>query len=128
MTHSWYLPCDFHYFIIAVGLCMLINKQKKVGLSTLMVFTVVSMTIPFAITIIYKRPGLMHFYPEFLTGPKVYIDFLLTYSKSHTRATPYFVGMFAGYLYFKLKGTNRHVCKVSIILLIRIRRTITKTH
>lgn len=55
----------------------------------------------------------MHFYPEFVTGPKVYIDFLLTYSKSHTRATPYFIGMFAGYIYYKLKGSTLHICWVS---------------
>ncbi|CAH1982992.1 unnamed protein product [Acanthoscelides obtectus] len=110
MTHSWYLPCDFHYFIIAVAVCLIINKERKVGLGTLLILTIVSMVIPFALTIIYQRPGLMHFYPEFLTGPKTYIDFKLTYSKSHTRATPYFVGMFAGYIYYKLKGTNAHVC------------------
>lgn len=113
MVHSWYLPCDFHYFIIAIFLCIWIKKEKKSGLVALTIFTIISLAIPFAITVIYKRPALMHFYPEFLSGPKVYIDFLLTYSKSHTRATPYFVGMFIGYLYYKLKGSTLHICRVS---------------
>ncbi|XP_074042229.1 nose resistant to fluoxetine protein 6 isoform X3 [Leptinotarsa decemlineata] len=118
MTHSWYLPCDFHYFIIAIFLCILIKKEKKMGLGILILFMVISMAIPFAITIIYQRPGLMYFYPEFLTGPKVYIDFLLTYSKSHTRATPYFVGMIAGYVYYKLKNTNEHICRMKTFVIV----------
>ncbi|CAG9830113.1 unnamed protein product [Diabrotica balteata] len=75
-----------------------------------------NIVIPFAITLLYQRPGLMQFYPEFLTGPKTYLDFKLTYSKSHTRATPYFVGMFAGYIYYQLKGSNKHVCRISLAL------------
>ncbi|KAG5894540.1 hypothetical protein JTB14_026828 [Gonioctena quinquepunctata] len=118
MTHSWYLPCDFHYFIIAIFLCLLIKKAKNIGLGSLLFFTILSMAIPFTITIIYQRPGLMHFYPEFLTGPKVYIDFLLTYSKSHTRATPYFVGMFAGYVYYRLRGSNLHVCRIKTFMIV----------
>ncbi|CAH1163713.1 unnamed protein product [Phaedon cochleariae] len=118
MTHSWYLPCDFHYFIIATVICFLIKKQKRIGLSLLLFFTIASMVVPFAITIVYQRPGLMHFYPEFLTGPKVYVDFLLTYSKSHTRATPYFVGMYAGYTYYKLKGCNKHICRTKSFIVV----------
>ncbi|KAJ8979723.1 hypothetical protein NQ317_015547 [Molorchus minor] len=109
MTHAWYLPCDFHYFIFATFLCILIKKERKVGLGTLVVFTIISMAVPFALTIVYQRPALMHFYPDFLTGPKTHPDFQLTYSKTHTRATPYCVGMFAGYVYYKLKGSDKHV-------------------
>ncbi|XP_044263796.1 nose resistant to fluoxetine protein 6-like [Tribolium madens] len=112
MAHSWYLPCDFHYFIIAIFVCLLIKKDKKFGLGTLLLLVVVSTLIPFAITLVYQRPALLHFYPEFLTGPKSHYDFLLTYIKSHTRATPYFIGMFAGYVYYKLQGKNTHVCRI----------------
>lgn len=117
MTHSWYLPCDFHYFIIAIFLVIAIKKHERMGLGVLTFLTILSLAIPFAITMIYQRPGLMHFYPEFLTGPKVYIDFKLTYNKSHTRATPYFVGMFAGYVYYQLKGANKHVSRVSNVFI-----------
>lgn len=43
MTHAWYLPCDFHYFIIAIGVCILIKKDKKIGLSALLTTTIISM-------------------------------------------------------------------------------------
>lgn len=118
MTHSWYLPCDFHYFIIGLFLCILIKKERKAGLGALLAITLVSMAIPFVLTVVYQRPALLHFYPEFLTGPKVHPDFLLTYCKSHTRATPYFIGMFAGYLYYKLQGKEIHICKVRINILL----------
>ncbi|XP_019870876.2 nose resistant to fluoxetine protein 6 [Aethina tumida] len=117
MTHSWYLPCDFHYFIIGLFLCILIKKERKAGLGALLAITLVSMAIPFVLTVVYQRPALLHFYPEFLTGPKVHPDFLLTYCKSHTRATPYFIGMFAGYLYYKLQGKEIHICKLKSGLL-----------
>jgi hypothetical protein len=116
MVHSWYLPCDFHYFIIAIGVCLLLQKKNKVGLYVLLLLTMISIVIPFALTIIYERPALLHFYPEFLTGPKIHPDFLLTYIKSHTRATPYFIGMFAGYIYYKLKGKESHMSRVRIHL------------
>lgn len=116
MAHSWYLPCDFHYFIIATFVCLLIKKDKKLGLGSLVVITVVAMVVPFVITIVYERPALLHFYPEFLTGPKIHPDFKLTYTKTHTRATPYCIGMFAGYIYYKLKGSNKHVCRVRVVL------------
>ena len=93
---------------------MLLNKDKKLGFAALLLLTVISAAIPFAITIIYQRPALLHFYPEFLTGPKVHPDFQLTYIKSHTRATSYCIGIFMGYVYYKLQGQDVHVSKVLI--------------
>ncbi|CAH0550691.1 unnamed protein product [Brassicogethes aeneus] len=124
MTHSWYLPCDFHYFIIGIFICILIKKERKSGLGVLTIFTVASMAIPFILTIVYQRPALLHFYPEFLTGPKVHPDFLLTYCKSHTRATPYFIGMFAGYLYYRLQGKEVHICRLKSIVLLLVSLTL----
>ncbi|XP_076267312.1 nose resistant to fluoxetine protein 6-like isoform X3 [Rhynchophorus ferrugineus] len=118
MTHAWYLPCDFHYFIIAIGICILIKKEKKIGLSALFSVIIISMVIPFILTVAYSRPAMLLFYPDFLTGPKTHPDFLLTYSKSHTRATPYFMGMVAGYIYYKLKGKNNHVCRFKTTLIV----------
>ncbi|KAH1014684.1 hypothetical protein HUJ05_012526 [Dendroctonus ponderosae] len=118
MTHAWYLPCDFHYFIIAVGICILIKKEKKIGLSALLSATIVSMAIPFILTVVYRRPSMLMFYTDFLTAPKSHADFLLTYSKSHARATPYFIGMFGGYLYYRMKGKNYHVCRIKSALIV----------
>lgn len=113
MPHSWYLPCDFHYFVIGIFVCLLIRKNKKIGLGMVGLLFVVSVAIPFVITIAYLRPALLHFYPEFLLSPKTHPDFVLTYTKSHTRASSYFIGMAAGYIYYRLKDKEFGLSKVS---------------
>ncbi|KAJ8925875.1 hypothetical protein NQ315_009727 [Exocentrus adspersus] len=107
MVHSWYLPCDFHYFILAVFLCIAMQRYKKAGLVLLSATTLLSILIPFVIGLVYMRPAVLFFYPEFLRGPKVHPDFILTYSKSHARAAPYFIGMIAGYLFYRMKGSEK---------------------
>ncbi|KAJ8954786.1 hypothetical protein NQ318_014897 [Aromia moschata] len=112
MVHSWYLPCDFHYFIIAVLLCIIIHREKKIGLVLLAVTTFVSILIPFVIAVVYTRPAVLHFYPNFLRQPKTHADFVLTYSKSHARASPYFIGMIAGYLFYRMRGSEKILKRV----------------
>ncbi|XP_050500943.1 nose resistant to fluoxetine protein 6-like [Diabrotica virgifera virgifera] len=107
MVHSWYLPCDFHYFMIAVILCIVIYKNKKVGLILLSFVTMAAIITPFAIVWYYQKSAVLFFYPDFLRQPKQQEDFLLTYSKSHTRASPYFIGMIAGYLYYRMRGSEK---------------------
>ncbi|KAJ8979722.1 hypothetical protein NQ317_015546 [Molorchus minor] len=111
MVHSWYLPCDFHYFIIAIILCIVISREKRIGLVFLGVMTFLSVLVPFVISMIYMRPAVLHFYPNFLRAPKFHPDFQLTYSKSHTRASPYFIGMIAGYLFYRMRGSEKHLKK-----------------
>lgn len=115
MVHSWYLPCDFHYFILAVGLVLLVKRQRKFGLSIFFFLAIVSILVPFSLKFIYKRPAFFLFFPEKILNVKVETDFVLTYTKSHARATPYLIGMFAGYLYYKLKGTEYKISRVSIM-------------
>lgn len=113
MVHSWYLPCDFHYFIIAVFLCLAMQKHKRTGIILLGAVTFLSVLVPFIIGLIYMRPAVLFFYPDFLRAPKLHPDFLLNYSKSHTRASPYFVGMIAGYIFYRMKGSEKCLKRVS---------------
>lgn len=115
MVHSWYLPSDFHYFIIGIFVVLLIRKNKKLGLSLLTFLFVLSLIIPFVITVVYLRPALLYFYPKFLLAPKTHVDFGLTYIKSHTRAAPYFIGMYAGYFYYRVKDYDDfHLNRVTL--------------
>ncbi|CAG9830112.1 unnamed protein product [Diabrotica balteata] len=113
MVHSWYLPCDFHYFMVAVILCIVIYKNKKMGLILLSFVTMAAIITPFAIVWYYQKSAVLFFYPDFLRQPKQQEDFLLTYSKSHTRASPYFIGMIAGYLYYRMRGSEKCLKKIS---------------
>lgn len=67
----------------------------------------------FAVVAIYKRDPTLLFYLDFLTAAKKHPEFRATYTKSHTRATPYLIGLFAGYLYFKDLPTNKRFTWVS---------------
>ncbi|KAF2891101.1 hypothetical protein ILUMI_14284 [Ignelater luminosus] len=113
MIHSWYLPCDFHFFILGIIVAMLLNKHKRIGFSLLVFLFILSVIIPFALTVVYLRPALLQFYPDALRAPKSHPDFRLTYTKSHTRAVPYIVGMFAGYIYYRLKNTTKNLSRIS---------------
>lgn len=113
MTHSWYLPCDFHYFIMGVFVILVLNKHKRVGLAILTFLFVLSIVIPFVLTVIYLRPALLQFYPPALKEPKTHPDFRLTYTKTHTRAVSYIIGMFAGYIYYRLKDTPKNLSRFS---------------
>lgn len=107
MLQTWYLPCDFHYFVVGLFICFLISKKKLLGLGVLVATTIISVVLPFAITIVYERPALMHWYPELLVNIKGHHEFRELYSKSHLRGAPYFIGMMAGYMYYKLKKTEK---------------------
>lgn len=113
MPHSWYLNCDFHYFIIGLFVCILISRWKKIGFSVLFVLFLLSMACNFAVVAIYRRDPTLLFYLDFLTAAKKHPEFRATYTKSHTRATPYIIGLFAGYFYFKNLGTNKRFAWVS---------------
>ncbi|KAJ8925873.1 hypothetical protein NQ315_009725, partial [Exocentrus adspersus] len=111
LPHTWYLPCDFHYFVVAVGLVLLIRKAKKCGLGIVLALIIVSILIHFVLIFVYKSSAFLRFYPSFLQNPKADRDYQLIYIKTHARATPYFIGVFAGYVYYKFKGCDRVLSK-----------------
>lgn len=112
MVQSWYLPCDFHYFILAVCICIMIKKNKKYGLTMLGITTLLTVLIPFVVTVVNKGDPVLLFYLDFLKFPKKHDEFMLTYTKSHTRAAPYFIGMIIGYVYYRLRKSDKRLKKV----------------
>lgn len=126
MVHSWYLACDFHYFIIGIFLILLIRRNRRLGVIIFSLLFVTSIAIPFLLTLLLKRPALVRFYPLTLVAPKVDVDFQLTYIKSHTRATAYLIGMWLGLVYYgkkemegyRMSKIRSHLMTVFSILLI----------
>ncbi|XP_060529431.1 nose resistant to fluoxetine protein 6-like isoform X2 [Cylas formicarius] len=116
MVHTWYLPCDFHYFILALPLCLAIHKNKKVGLILLGVCTFLSVLVPFIIIFLHSRPAVLFFYLDFIRSPKTHTDFLFTYIKSHVRAAPYCIGMIAGYLFYRMRQQKSNLSLISSYL------------
>lgn len=87
---------------------MIIVKNKKLGLCVLLAVTVASIVSTFIVTMQNSSIGLMQLYTKLITDVRSNVDFRLKYTKSHTRATPYFVGMLAGYLYYKMGDTKQY--------------------
>lgn len=120
MVQSWYLPCDFHYFILAVFICILIKKNKMYGLIMLGVTTFSTIMAPFIVTAVNDGDPVIYFYPDFLRRPKQHPEFLLSYTKSHTRASPYFIGMIIGYVYYRMRNSDNRLKRVSFFPVIQI--------
>ncbi|CAG9862561.1 unnamed protein product [Phyllotreta striolata] len=113
---SWYLSCDFHFFLLAIILVYVLHKNNWIGFAGLGVGTLLMMAITFYLTYAYRRPAMLRFYKDFLANPMPFIDFQLIYIKSYTRGAPYFVGICAGYLYHKLKDTDFNLSKKRFLI------------
>ena len=64
MPHSWFIPCDLHFFILAIPLVMILVKFKKIGVSLMFALILGTAIIPGIITYEYKLEPLVVFYQE----------------------------------------------------------------
>lgn len=87
--------------------------NKKYGLVFLGVTTLLTILVPFAVTVANKGDPVLYFYLDFLKFPKKHSEFMLSYTKSHTRASPYFIGMIIGYIYYRMRKSDKSLRKVS---------------
>eukprot|EP00102_Acyrthosiphon_pisum_P022676 XP_016659886.1 PREDICTED: nose resistant to fluoxetine protein 6-like [Acyrthosiphon pisum] len=99
MIQSWYMACDLHLCAVGILIVYFVWKFPKCEKIVLIIAIVVSCFISAYVVYDHK------FYPTFfgfisnLKYPPSHEDFTLLYIPTHTRATPYFVGMFAGHVY-----------------------------
>ncbi|KAL0271279.1 UNVERIFIED_CONTAM: hypothetical protein PYX00_008419 [Menopon gallinae] len=106
MLHAWYLPCDFHFFIVAVLITSIIKKNKAAGVALLYVATILSIVTPGLITYFYELNPTVEFQPEFLEKPREDMTFQLLYVKSHTRISVYLLGMITAYHLFNSRKST----------------------
>lgn len=118
ITQSWYLPCDFHYFLLALLLVYLLKKNKKIGFVGIALSCTLTMIVTFYLIYANERPAFLRFLLNFLAGPKLFIDFQLTYIKTYTRGLPYFVGICGGYIYYTVKGVDFSISKFRSTILL----------
>ncbi|XP_072379672.1 nose resistant to fluoxetine protein 6-like [Diabrotica undecimpunctata] len=109
MVQSWYLACDFHFFVLALILIFILHKNTRCGLIATFICILATIYTTFSIIYIYQRPAFLRFLPNFLENPKASYDFNLTYIKSYTRGLPYFIGIIAGYIYIKYKTKDYEI-------------------
>ena len=64
MFQSWYLPCDLHLFFIGTALTLLLARHRRTGLGFMLFFFLVSMLVPFFITLLGRKPALLEMLPR----------------------------------------------------------------
>ncbi|XP_050436822.1 nose resistant to fluoxetine protein 6-like isoform X2 [Adelges cooleyi] len=103
MIQSWYLACDMHFFIAGVLLVYFAWKYQRYSVYAMLVVIFISCLIP--TFVVYRN----HFYPTFMNYISTlnhlpdHRSYTELYIPSHTRSTPYFVGLFAAYVYRYLR-------------------------
>ncbi|XP_048486355.1 nose resistant to fluoxetine protein 6 [Plutella xylostella] len=104
---TWYIPCDFHLFVVSVFLVWLYrNGLPKISITLSTVVAVASIIVPGAIVYAYNLPGVQLFTYEFIRDPRSSLQFAATYVKTHTRASAYVVGFISGCVFAHYRHTG----------------------
>lgn len=103
MVQSWYLSCDFHFFIGGTLLTYVIWRWQRWAKVTLASCLLVFVVLPFSF--VYQNGYWGHYrtYISQMMDPPTHPEFHTLYIKSHFRAIPYIIGMAVAYTYIKLK-------------------------
>ncbi|XP_044728551.1 nose resistant to fluoxetine protein 6-like, partial [Chrysoperla carnea] len=117
MVHTWYLPCDMHFFIIGLFIVQVMQTKYSSGRILLIFGTLISMIIPALITYLNNLAPVIKFSIDFVQHPRDNEIFTKRYILSHSRMTPFLIGIFAGYILFSRKDIPIKFSKrVSILL------------
>ncbi|KAK6625896.1 hypothetical protein RUM43_006195 [Polyplax serrata] len=103
MFQSWYVTCDMHFTFLAPIIVRVIVKSQRKGLLLLTALILSSVVATFLVTYYNKYDGVLRVYISTFEDVASSFTFNRVYIKTHHRATPYFSGMAAAYLYLKLK-------------------------
>ncbi|XP_050427218.1 nose resistant to fluoxetine protein 6-like [Adelges cooleyi] len=117
---AWYLACDMHFFIVGTLLTYVMWRWQELGRWALGVCIAASTIIPAYMIYVgnYQTVGPLDAASlKDLAKTSYYTD---VYIKSHMRATPYFIGMAAAYIYKRLKESDYKVSLKNRIIWIPI--------
>ncbi|XP_012544390.4 nose resistant to fluoxetine protein 6 [Bombyx mori] len=104
---SWYIPCDFHFFVITVFWFSIYKKYPKAGLIAASVMFMIALSLPGIITYLYRLSAVQIFTIEFLVNPRGSHDLHVLYIKSHARYATYLVGVLFGFIFAKYKAEGK---------------------
>ncbi|CAH0594185.1 unnamed protein product [Chrysodeixis includens] len=115
---SWYIPCDFHFFVITILVYYVYRRLPTLGITMATILTAAAVVLPGIINYIYQLSAVQLFTFEFVMNPRGNEEFHVTYIKSHTRFAAYLVGFYSGHLfvtYSKNGNLNRIKQKWSVL-------------
>ncbi|CAG9789247.1 unnamed protein product [Diatraea saccharalis] len=100
---TWYIPCDFHFYVIAVIVFVLYKRCRRLGKVIFYALAAASLIIPGVINYVNGFHPIQLFTYEFLWNKHSHKQFYMFYIKSHNRAAAYIVGFIAGCLFNKYR-------------------------
>nr|CAH7737188.1 unnamed protein product [Callosobruchus chinensis] len=103
LGHTWYLSVDTQLYLLSPIVLVPLWKYPKYGLGILVAAILASFITLAIIVYQYEIPALM-ISPLMLTKLSDFSE--KYYFKTHTRATPYLIGMCAGYALYKVKHSG----------------------
>ncbi|XP_046395726.1 nose resistant to fluoxetine protein 6-like [Ischnura elegans] len=114
MFQSWYITCDMHLFIISPPIVYLLWKKPTLGKILLLTVTVASIVTSFLVTYVKRLDALLLLYMKTLSDPISNDTFRSMYIPTHTRASPYFIGMAAGYAKYVIQSREIKIPKLVV--------------
>ncbi|KAF9823889.1 hypothetical protein SFRURICE_013426 [Spodoptera frugiperda] len=114
---SWYIPCDFHFFVVTILVYCIYRTWPKLGITIAALLTAASIIAPGVVNYMNELSAVQLFTFDFILNPRGSKDFKLTYIPSHTRFASYLVGFYIGYVFIKYssKGLDRMRQKWSVL-------------
>ncbi|XP_039757818.1 nose resistant to fluoxetine protein 6-like [Pararge aegeria] len=103
---SWYIPCDYHYFIVTVLLFWFYKRHPGVGRIAAVLVLLAAIITPGVINYLNSLPAIQLFTFDFVSNPRGPKQFHLTYIKSHTRYAPYLIGFLSGYIFSRITASG----------------------
>ncbi|KAL1459446.1 hypothetical protein WDU94_011428 [Cyamophila willieti] len=114
MVQSWYLSCDFHFFIVGTFLTYLVWRCQRYAKLILSTVLLVFIIVPFSYVYQHGYWGHYRTYISQMRDPPSHPEFQNLYIKSHFRAIPYIIGMIYAYSYIRLKEIEFKFSNVSL--------------
>ncbi|XP_050523734.1 nose resistant to fluoxetine protein 6-like [Daktulosphaira vitifoliae] len=111
MIQSWYIACDTHLFLTAPIIVSLLYHKPQLGRFVLVSILVLSIATTFFVTYSGKLDAFLLVHIKILRDPVVNKTFKNLYIPTHTRATPYYIGMITGLVRHKMKHTSYKINK-----------------
>ncbi|XP_025425324.1 nose resistant to fluoxetine protein 6-like [Sipha flava] len=114
MIQSWYIACDTHLFLTAPVIVSLLYHRPKVGHTVLALALAASIITTFVVTYSGKLDAFLLVHIKILRNPIANKTFRNLYIPTHTRATPYYIGMITGLVRYKMKNSSYKINKHAV--------------
>ncbi|XP_073960732.1 nose resistant to fluoxetine protein 6-like [Choristoneura fumiferana] len=105
-TSTWYIPCDFHFYVITLVLLYIYRKNPKLGKIATAIVVFLGFVGPAINNYLYDLPALIFLNIGLGNDLRVNKNFTKGYIHTHIRMGPYIAGLLVGYLMSQYKPAD----------------------